>query len=79
MMLRRPKNLEAVRMIVICFLKHEISFQLDPETRMLEQVNMMKLISICNRFRLGYKPKKDDNKPVVRIKREVRMMKVEGQ
>lgn len=38
----------------------------------------MKLKCAEHRFGLGYKPKKDDYKRVVRIKREARMAKIEG-
>jgi hypothetical protein len=41
--LRNPKVLEATRMTTNYFLKHEVPFQYDFETGMLERVNLMKL------------------------------------
>jgi len=45
---------------------------------MLEWVNVMKLKCVDQRFGLGYNPKKDDYKHVTMIKRETRMVKIEG-
>lgn len=39
---------------------------------------MMKLKCVNQRFGLGYNPKKDDYKHVTMIKRETRMVKIEG-
>ena len=71
--LRRLKILEVARMTTNCFLKHEIPFQFNPDTKMLEQVNVKKLKCVYKRFELGYKPIKDDYMRVARIKREAIM------
>jgi len=76
-MLRRLKISKVIRMVVNCFKKHRISFQFDPDTEMLEWVNLMKLKCADQRFGLGYKPKKDDYKRAIKIKRKARMTKVE--
>jgi hypothetical protein len=39
-------------MVASCFLKHGIPFQLDPNTRMLEKVNLMKMKYANQRFGL---------------------------
>jgi hypothetical protein len=50
-----------------------------PEGTMLKRrINMMRSKCANQRFELGYKPKKDNNKWVARIKREARMTKIEG-
>ena len=65
-------------MVASCFLKHGIPFQLDPNTRMLEKVNLMKMKYANQRFGLWYKLKKDDYRRVARIKKEARMERIKG-
>jgi hypothetical protein len=77
--LRKLKNSESARMAANCLLKYGISFQYNPDTRMPKQLNVMKLKCADQRFRLGYKPKKDDYKCITRIKRGARMAKIESQ
>jgi len=77
--LRKLKNSESARMAANCLLKYGISFQYNPDTRMPKQLNVMKLKCDDQRFRLGYKPKKDDYKCITRIKRGARMAKIESQ
>ena len=45
---------------------------------MPERVNIIKLKCADQRFRLGYKPKKEDFKRVAQIRREARLAKIEG-
>jgi len=76
--LRRPKISKVAKMAANCFLKHENPFWYDPNTRMLDRINVMKLKYVDQRFGLGYKPKKDDYKRVTKINRGARMTKIEG-
>ena len=45
---------------------------------MLEQINIMKLKCMDQRFGLGYKLKKEDYKGVAQIRREAWMVKING-
>jgi hypothetical protein len=78
MILRRPKISKVARMASNCFLKHENPFWYDPNTTMLDRINVMKLKYVDQRFGLGYKPKKNDYKRVTKIKRGAKMAKIEG-
>ena len=65
--LKRPKFLEATRMVSNYFLRNGIP----------KWVDMIKLKCAYQRFRLGYKPKKDNYKWAAKIKMEVKMTKFE--
>jgi hypothetical protein len=64
-------------MIAKCFLKHGLPFQHDPITGNPERVNLMKIKVANKRFGLVFKPKKDDHKRDIRIKREKRLARIE--
>jgi hypothetical protein len=69
---------EAMKMVAESFLKHKIPFQYTIETGKLERVNIMTLKVADQRFRLGYKPKKEDYRRVAGVRREKRMARIEG-
>ena len=54
--LRKPTIPEAAKMAARCFLKNRAPFQYNPK------IGSIRLKSVDQRFRLGYKPKKDDYK-----------------
>ena len=70
--LGKPRILGAAKMVAKCFLKNKAPFQCNKKTRPI------KLKSTDQRFGLGYKPKKDDYKRVVHIRKEARMARIEG-
>jgi hypothetical protein len=70
--LRKPRILEAAKMVARCFLKNRALFQHNPKT------GPIKLKSVDPRFGLGYKPKKDDYKRVAQIRKNARMARIEG-
>ena len=70
--LGKPRILGAAKMVAKCFLKNKAPFQCNKKTRTI------KLKSTDQRFGLGYKPKKDDYKRVVHIRKEARMARIEG-
>lgn len=71
-----PNISKTTRMIVNRFFKHGIPFQFDPDTGMLEQVNLMKLKCANQRFKVRYNPNKDECRRVTRTKKEARMIKL---
>jgi len=67
----------SILFIVYCQENHRSTqLEFDPDTGMLEWVNLMKLKCADQRFGLRYKPKKDDYKQAIKIKRKGRMTKV---
>ena len=57
---RKPEILEATKMIAKSLLKHKIPFQYTIRIGKPKRVNIMTLKAADQRFRLGYKPKKED-------------------
>ena len=75
---RKPEISEAMKMVAKSFLKHKIPFQYTIETGKPERVNIMMLKVADQRFRLGYKPKKEDYRRAAGVRREKRMARIEG-
>ncbi|XP_073261302.1 uncharacterized protein [Populus alba] len=75
---RKPEISKATKMAAKSFLKHEIPFSYDIEKRRLEWMDIIKLKAAEQRFRLGYKPKKEDYKRAAGARREKRMARIEG-
>jgi hypothetical protein len=57
---RKPEISEATKMIAKSLLKHKIPFQYTIGIGKPKRVNIMTLKVADQRFRLGYKPKKED-------------------
>lgn len=60
------------------FLNHKILFPYDIEKGRLEWIDIIKLKTAEQRFGLGYKPKKEDYKRAIGVRREKRMARIEG-
>jgi hypothetical protein len=58
MILRRPKISKVAKMAANCFLKHENPFWYDPNTRMLDRINVMKLKYVDQSLDLDINPRK---------------------
>jgi hypothetical protein len=76
MVFRSPKISKIVIMIGKCILERGIIFQSNPNTEILERINIIKIKHVDQRFRLGKKPKKEDYKWAASVRRNKRMAKI---
>ena len=59
---RKPKIFQVVKLTAKCFLKHEMPFTHNPDTRIPKRVNMMKMRCADQMFDLGFMPRNKDYK-----------------